>query len=198
MPRPFKPGFLITLLDAFCASTSAAAPATHGPNPGRRADDSQSNPEGNPMKNTRPVNLMTPEQSRAGGWQAESRDGDGHLITQHSPFEDAETIAQYVREETGRGLTVTIWPMPNNHRKAATPAQMKPTVRLDGLDLLTPGGTMVSMSEYERRVEELAVRFASDYGPLLAAREGNSKARSIMRERLTEMAVDCGLLIEPQ
>lgn len=57
---------------------------------------------------------------------------------------------------------------------------------------------MVSMSEYERRVEDLAVRFASDYGPLTSAREGDQKARETMRERLTEMAVECGLLIEPQ
>lgn len=62
------------------------------------------------MQNPSPVNLMTPEKSRALGWQAESRDADGHLATQHAPFEDDASIAEYVREETERGMTVTIWP----------------------------------------------------------------------------------------
>jgi len=62
------------------------------------------------MKNPHPVNLMTPEESCARGWAAEARDADGHLITQHGPFETDAEMAQYAREETARGLTVTIWP----------------------------------------------------------------------------------------
>ncbi|MEJ8474485.1 hypothetical protein [Roseibium algae] len=63
------------------------------------------------MRDPSPVNLMTPEESRAGGWQAEARDSDGHLCSQHAPFDDDEEQAQYVREATERGHTVTIWPI---------------------------------------------------------------------------------------
>ncbi len=65
------------------------------------------------MKEPRAVNLMTQDQCRADGWQAESRDADGHLVTAHAPFDDAAEIAEYVREETTRGNTVTIWPQSN-------------------------------------------------------------------------------------
>lgn len=63
------------------------------------------------MENPSPVNLLTPEESRAGGWQAEARDGDGHLMSQHPPFENDMQLGSYVREETALGYTVTIWPM---------------------------------------------------------------------------------------
>lgn len=63
------------------------------------------------MRNPWPINLMTPEESRALGWQAEARDTDGHLISQHAPFGDSDSIEGYVRDETGRGHTVTIWPV---------------------------------------------------------------------------------------
>jgi len=62
------------------------------------------------MENPKRVNLMSPEESRALGWQAESRDADGHLVSQHAPFEDGSEMASYVRDETARGNTVTIWP----------------------------------------------------------------------------------------
>lgn len=62
------------------------------------------------MENPRTVNLMTPAESRALGWQAESRDADGHLVSQHAPFDDDEEMGNYVRDETARGNTVTIWP----------------------------------------------------------------------------------------
>jgi hypothetical protein len=53
---------------------------------------------------------MTPQESRALGWAAESRDEDGHLCTQHAPFSTAAELAEYVAGETQRGLTVTVWP----------------------------------------------------------------------------------------
>lgn len=62
------------------------------------------------MKDPYPINLMTPEESRSRGWQAESRDADGHLITQHAPFDNAKHMADYVWEEAACGMTVTVWP----------------------------------------------------------------------------------------
>jgi len=65
------------------------------------------------MKDPMPVNLMTSEEVRASGWQAESRDADGHLLAMHAPFgpDDDEGIVWFVRETTSRGETVTIWPI---------------------------------------------------------------------------------------
>jgi len=62
------------------------------------------------LQNPYPINLMTPAESRALGWIAESRDADGHLITQHAPFDDAAELGEYVLAETARGNTVTVWP----------------------------------------------------------------------------------------
>ena len=64
------------------------------------------------MKEPKPINLTSSAEIRAAGWQAESRDADGHLISTHAPFreDDDEGIAWFVREETQRGHTVTIWP----------------------------------------------------------------------------------------
>lgn len=64
------------------------------------------------MRSPNPVNLMTSEEVRCNGWQAESRDADGHLIAMHAPFgsSDDEGIVWFVRECTSRGETVTIWP----------------------------------------------------------------------------------------
>ena len=62
------------------------------------------------MKDPMPINLMTPQESRARGWQAESRDDDGHLCTQHAPFDDDAEMLNYVKEEIARGKSVTIWP----------------------------------------------------------------------------------------
>jgi len=62
------------------------------------------------MTDPKPINLMTPEESRAGGWMAEERDDDGHLLSQCAPFENDEDITWYVRTAMKRGGTVTIWP----------------------------------------------------------------------------------------
>jgi hypothetical protein len=62
------------------------------------------------MQRPRPVNLMTPQESRALGWAAESRDKDGHLVTQHAPFESFIEMIDYIRKERNSGHTVTIWP----------------------------------------------------------------------------------------
>ncbi len=64
------------------------------------------------MKAPYPINLTPPNEVREAGWQAESRDSDGHLISMHAPFQDDddEGIVWFVREETVRGNTVTIWP----------------------------------------------------------------------------------------
>lgn len=39
------------------------------------------------------------------------RDADGHLCSQHAPFEDDQAIAWYVRDALARGQVVTVWPM---------------------------------------------------------------------------------------
>lgn len=62
------------------------------------------------MKDPKPANLQTPDEVRAGGWQAEARDADGHLMSCHAPFDNDEHLAEYVREANSDGLTVTIWP----------------------------------------------------------------------------------------
>ena len=62
------------------------------------------------MENPNLVNLQTPEEVRALGWQAESRDDDGHLCTTHAPFESAKEMYDYISEELERGKAVTIWP----------------------------------------------------------------------------------------
>lgn len=73
------------------------------------------------MRNPNPVNFMSSEEVRSAGWQAESRDSDGHLISMHAPFEahDDEGIVWFVREATKRGETVTIWPIPDIQIKGA-------------------------------------------------------------------------------
>lgn len=65
------------------------------------------------MRDPKAVNLVTSEKVRADGWQAESRDADGHLISTHAPFDDDAELSEYVRDETTRGHTVTIWPKSN-------------------------------------------------------------------------------------
>lgn len=62
------------------------------------------------MRDPMPINLMTSEEVRANGWQAESRDADGHLIGLHAPFDSDEDVTWFVNECTSRGETVTIWP----------------------------------------------------------------------------------------
>lgn len=64
------------------------------------------------MRDPTPINFMSFEEVRAAGWQAESRDEDGHLISMHAPFGpgDDEGIVWFVREAVKRGETVTIWP----------------------------------------------------------------------------------------
>ena len=62
------------------------------------------------MQDPSPIHLMTPEKSRSLGWAAEERDADGHIVSQHAPFDTDEGLARYVREAMDRGGTVTIWP----------------------------------------------------------------------------------------
>lgn len=64
------------------------------------------------MRDPKPVHLTPPEEVRAAGWQAESRDADGHLISTHAPFGSYDQdIVWFVREALQRGETVTIWPI---------------------------------------------------------------------------------------
>lgn len=62
------------------------------------------------MKNPNPVNLQMPEDVRKAGWQAETRDADGHLCRTHVPFDSDDQIVWLVREAMEHGETVTIWP----------------------------------------------------------------------------------------
>ena len=63
------------------------------------------------MKNPSPANLKTSDQVRKAGWQAESRDADGHLVTCHAPISASDTtIAEWIAECTANGETITIWP----------------------------------------------------------------------------------------
>ncbi|RVJ70585.1 hypothetical protein [Sinorhizobium medicae] len=62
------------------------------------------------MKNPFPVNLQASEDVRKAGWQAETRDADGHLRRTHAPFGTDEDIVWLVREALENGETVTIWP----------------------------------------------------------------------------------------
>lgn len=63
------------------------------------------------MKDPNPIHLLTPSESRARGWTAEARDSDGHLMSQHAPFDTVSDMAEYVVAANSRGHTVTIWPM---------------------------------------------------------------------------------------
>lgn len=75
------------------------------------------------MKNPNPVNLQTSKEVRERGWQAESRDADGHLTSCHAPIEaDDAGIAKWIVECTGSGQTVTFWPAvgplpPSSHKR---------------------------------------------------------------------------------
>lgn len=62
------------------------------------------------MKDPNPINLMTSEKVRANGWQAETRDADGHLIRTHAPFTCDDDILWLVKDAMEHGETVTIWP----------------------------------------------------------------------------------------
>ncbi len=63
------------------------------------------------MKSPTPINLQTAEDVRKAGWQAETRDADGHLCRTHVPFESDDEIVWLVREALEHGETVTIWPL---------------------------------------------------------------------------------------
>ena len=63
------------------------------------------------MKYPDPINLVTSEEIRASGWQAECRDADGHLTRTHAPFATDEDIVWLVREALEHGDTITIWPV---------------------------------------------------------------------------------------
>ena len=62
------------------------------------------------MKNPNPINLQTSEEIRQAGWQAETRDADGHLMRVHAPFTTDTEIVWLVREALEHDETVTIWP----------------------------------------------------------------------------------------
>nr|WP_250808448.1 hypothetical protein [Neorhizobium tomejilense] len=62
------------------------------------------------MKDPNPINLQTTEEVRKAGWQAETRDADGHLIRVHAPFESDDAIVGMVHEALEHGESVTIWP----------------------------------------------------------------------------------------
>ena len=64
------------------------------------------------MKNPNKVTPRTPQESRAKGWAAESRDDDGRLCTLHTQFETDCKMLKYICEERTRGKTVTIFPKP--------------------------------------------------------------------------------------
>lgn len=57
------------------------------------------------------INLMTSEEVRSQGWQAESRDKDGHLLSTHVPFTTNADIVWFVREALEMGATITVWPV---------------------------------------------------------------------------------------
>lgn len=63
------------------------------------------------MKNPNPISLWPSDDVRAAGWQAETRDADGHLCRTHAPFDNDSDIVWLVREALEHGETVTIWPM---------------------------------------------------------------------------------------
>lgn len=62
------------------------------------------------MKSPNPINLMSSAEVRAAGWQAETRDADGHACRLHAPFDNDAEIVSLVREAIENGETVTIWP----------------------------------------------------------------------------------------
>jgi hypothetical protein len=62
------------------------------------------------VKNPFPINLQTSDEIRKAGWQAETRDADGHVCRVHVPFERDVDIVWLVREAMEHGETVTIWP----------------------------------------------------------------------------------------
>lgn len=63
------------------------------------------------MQNPKPANLYTSSQIRKGGWIAEARDEDGHLMAPHSDFSDSASLWLYFSECQREGWTITIWPM---------------------------------------------------------------------------------------
>jgi hypothetical protein len=65
------------------------------------------------MRDPKPIHLSTPDEVRAGGWLAEARDSDGHLITTISPEASDESLGEWLRECTRDGLTVANFPPSN-------------------------------------------------------------------------------------
>jgi hypothetical protein len=62
------------------------------------------------MHDPKPIHLMTQTEVRAGGWIAEARDSDGHLITTISPEASNESLGEWLRDCTTDGLTITNFP----------------------------------------------------------------------------------------
>lgn len=111
------------------------------------------------MKNPNPVNLQSSAEVRERGWQAESRDTDGHLISCHAPIEaDDRGIAEWIVECTSRGETVTFWPT-NGEASAIQPPTPSSHLRVKplqwvngwayGLDLWKAAGYEISRSHGE-------------------------------------------------
>jgi len=71
------------------------------------------------MKNPCAVNLQTSEEVRKAGWQAETRDADGHLCRVHAPFESDEDIVWFVRDALENSEIATIWPTAGRVYKAS-------------------------------------------------------------------------------
>jgi hypothetical protein len=63
------------------------------------------------MNAPKPVNLLTTEEIRKGGWAAEARDDDGHLMTTHAPFTSEGELLRYIVEAASEGWTATLFPM---------------------------------------------------------------------------------------
>lgn len=75
------------------------------------------------MINPSLMNLYHSTEIRAAGWQAESRDVDGHLTRCHAPFGSDVELAEFVRECLGHGETVTIWPVGSSYWEATPHAE---------------------------------------------------------------------------
>lgn len=81
-----------------------------------------------------PTNRISTATNRAHGFQAEARDGAGHLTGTHVPFETDDDVVWFVRAFLERGHTVTIWP--------ADPASFRSSDPFD-----TVGGDTVATRE---------------------------------------------------
>lgn len=104
------------------------------------------------MKNPNPVNLQSSAEVRERGWQAESRDADGHLISCHAPIEaDDPGIAEWIVECTSRGETLTFWP--TNGEVAATQPP-PPSSHVDGSSFIADVHAVVDRQDFGKPTAE--------------------------------------------